>query len=337
MAAVRCWEFANFLRTGYWLDAMHVPASAVTLARSMLSLSRSRATGVLSVRSDPAVGRFAFVDGALRAAVSNAPQPSLGDVLVQSLGCDPQTLAAAFEHAEFQPPAGAWLVQRGLASRETVARALREQLRERVRAAFRWPRHELRFDAGPAEVGVYWLREPLATEPLVLSGMRAAVSSQPGFEPELTMRGTELTAWGRSLVDAGSMSEAERSLADALQRGATGAELLAAAHSGERVYRTWCALRAFGAVVTKAETRVHYTLLLRKRAQLRRSANARELLDLPPGAYVGKDAPRRALRRLAMHLHPDRLGPDAPESARTLSTEVMQALTRAASMLQSAQ
>jgi hypothetical protein len=99
------------------------------------------------------------------------------------------------------------------------------------------------------------------------------------------------------------------------------------------VYRTWCALRAFGAIVTRPETRIHYTLLLRKRAQLRRRANARELLDLPLGAHVSEDAPRRALRRLALHLHPDRLGPDAPESARALSTEVMQALTRAASSL----
>jgi hypothetical protein len=313
---------------------MHVPASAVTLARSMLSLSRSRATGVLSVHSDPAVCRFAFVDGALRAAVSNAPQPSLGDVLVRSLGCDPQTLAAAFEDVEFRPPAGAWLVERGIATRDAVSQALREQLRERVRAAFRWPRHELRFDAGAAEVGVYWLREPLATESLVLSGMRAAVSTQPSFESELTVHAAELTSWGRSLLEVGAASDAERSLVDALQRGAATTDWLAAADSSDKAYRTWCALRAFGAVVTRADTRLHYTLLLRKRAQLRRRANARELLDLPHGACVSKDAPRRALRRLAMHLHPDRLGPDAPESARTLSTEVMQALTRAASLLQ---
>lgn len=316
---------------------MHAPASAVTLARSMLSLSRSRATGVLSVCSDTALCRFAFVEGTLRAAVSNAPQPSLGDVLVQSMGCDGQTLAAAFEHLEFQPPAGAWLVERGLASREAVASALREQLRERVRAAFRWPRHELRFAAGPAEVGVYWLREPLATESFVLSGMRAAVSDQPGFELEFVDQSPELTAWGRGLLEAGALTEAERGLAAALQRGAAGAELRAAAHSCDRAYRTWCALRAFGALVTRAETRVRYSLLLRKRAQLRRSANAHELLDLPAGAQVGSDATRRALRRLAMHLHPDRLGPDAPESARVLSNEVMQALTRAASSLQSAQ
>lgn len=312
---------------------MHVPASAVTLARSMLSLSRSHATGVLSVRSETALCRFAFADGSLRAAVSNAPLPSLGDVLVQHTDCDPRTLAAAFEHAEFQPPAGAWLVARGFASREAVSRALREQLRERVHAAFRWPRHALQFDPGSAEVGVHWLREPLTTESLVLSGMRAAVADQPGFAPELAVRGAELTAWGRSLLEGGATNDAEHSLAAALQRGTTAAELMAAAHSCEDVHRTWCALWAFGAIVTRPATRVHYTLLLRKRAQLRRRANARELLDLPPGVHVSEDAPRRALRRLALHLHPDRLGPDAPESARALSTEVMQALTRAATSL----
>lgn len=308
---------------------MHVPASAVTLARSLLSLSRSRSSGVLSVRSDTAECRFAIDGGQVRGAVSNWPQPSLGDVLVRTAGCDAETLAAAGD--EFHPPAGAWVVQRGLATRRAVIDALHEQLRSQVCSVFRWPRHDLTFVEGPAEVGVYWVPDPPATESLVLDGMRAAVSHQVDDAHTHIVPRSQLTAWGHSLLQHGATDESERALLNALQPGAAIRELITAAHSCERAHRTWSALRVFGALT--APTRVRYALLLRKRAELRRRANAHELLDLDPTSHVHKDAPRRALRRLALHLHPDRLGPDAPESARVLSTEVMRALTRAAASL----
>jgi hypothetical protein len=315
---------------------MHVPASAVTLARSMLSLSRARATGVLSVRSDTSECRFAIVDGTLRAAVSNTRQAPLGDILVKRTGCDPQALSAALSHDAFLPPAGAWFVQRGLVSREAVMHALREQLEDRVRAVFRWRRHDLRFEVRPAEIGVYWLRDPLPTEAMVLSGMRAAVAERPNFAPDLAVRQADLLMpWGRGLLEAGATTDAERALADVLQRGAAGTELIAAATSCEQAYRTWWALRAFGALVPRVATHVNYSLLLRKRAQLRRSATPAELLDLSTEVEATAEAPRRALRKLAMHLHPDKFGPDAPHSARALSVEVMQALTRAVTSLTS--
>jgi Domain of unknown function (DUF4388) len=259
---------------------MHVPASAVTLARSLLSLSRSHTTGVLSVRSDTALCRLAFDRGTLHAARSNRPQPSLS---------------------------------------------------EHVCAVFRWLRHDLRFVEGPAELGTDWVPNPPPTEALVLDGMRAAVSSQFGGAREQVLPRAELTAWGRSLLELGATTDGERSLLAALQPGAAGSALVAAAQSCELAYRTLGALHAFGAL--SAQPRVRYTLLLRKRAELKRRANAHELLDLEPGAHVHKDAPRRALRRLALHLHPDQFGPDAPESARVLSTEVMRALTKAAASL----
>jgi hypothetical protein len=259
---------------------MHVPASAVTLARSLLSLSRSRTTGVLSVRSDTALCRFAFDGGTLRAALSNRPQPSLT---------------------------------------------------EHVCAVFRWMRHDLRFVEGPAELGADWVPDAPATETLVLEGMRAAISSQFAGMREQVLPRAELTAWGRNLLERGATTDSERAVLAALQPGAAGSALVTAAHSCEHAYRTLGALHAFGAL--SAQPRVRYTLLLRKRAELKRRANAHELLDLDPRAHVHKDAPRRALRRLALHLHPDQFGPDAPESARVLSTEVMRALTKAAAIL----
>jgi hypothetical protein len=308
---------------------MHVPASAVSLARSMAWLSRARATGVLSVRSDFAVCRIALVSGVVRAVTSSAGDARLGELLAQQIGCEAQPLVAALEQSEYRPPAGAWFVQSGLASRDAVLRALREQQRVRVRGMFQRSRHALHFAAGPAEVGVYWLSDPQPSAALILDGMRAALPARAALEFErLRERHCELRPWGQTLAEAASPSE--RALFAALQRCATGHEVLAAAGSCERARRTCHALWAFGALVP--HTRVDYTLLLRKRAQLRRRAGALELLDLQPGA-ASPEAARHALRRLALRLHPDRLGPDAPEAAYALSTEVMQALTRAEASL----
>src|SRR5262245_59149614 len=135
---------------------MHVSASTVSLARSLAWLSRAHATGVLSVRSDSAVCRMALVSGVVRAVTSSAGEARLGELVAQELGCDAQPLLAALADREYQPPAGAWLVQAGLASRAAVLRALHEQQRARVRGIFRRARHSLHFAAGSAEVGVYW-------------------------------------------------------------------------------------------------------------------------------------------------------------------------------------
>ena len=297
----------------------------------MLSLSRAHATGVLSVRSETALCRLAVVDGCVRAAVSNAVDVGLGDMLVRDAGLPPRRLVEALEHTHYEPPFGAWLLQRGFVSRETVAHSLRAQLHERVRSMFRWPRHVLRFDPGTAEIGVYWLREPLAMAPLILNGMRHAIESQPRTLDRADPRVFELTAWGSSLLSLDAVSDGERAWVEVLQRGAAAGAVLAAAEQDRKFELTWDALVAFRAIAPRRTSRVDYTLLLRKRAQLQRRAGARELLDLPAGVAASPAAARVALRRLTLHLHPDRLGPDAPESARVLSTEVMRALTRAAS------
>ena len=83
-----------------------------------------------------------------------------------------------------------------------------------------------------------------------------------------------------------------------------------------------------GALVERREpSRSAYALLLRKHQQLRTRADARTLLELAPEAPAS-DA-RRALRKLAARLHPDTLGPAAPDALRALCTELLCALTHA--------
>lgn len=254
---------------------MHLPASAVTLARTMLWLSRARATGVLCVRCEASSCHMAWVDGAIQAAMSSREGAEHGD------------------------------------------------LRDRVCTVFRWPNHELRFTSGAAEFGVLCLRDTLPAAALILQGMRlAAARANLALEA-----GCELAPWGRWLLEAAG----ERPLLLALQRGSAADP--SAADGGDHAASVYRALRAFGALAPRAPARADYTLLLRKRAELRRRVPARELLDFPPGAAVTPAAARIALRKLTSHLHPDCLGPDAPASARALSHEVMQALTVAAASL----
>ena len=94
-------------------------------------------------------------------------------------------------------------------------------------------------------------------------------------------------------------------------------------------------LRVLG---TATDARAHpddaYALLLRKRRELARNASATTLLDLP-GPATSAAHVRRALRRLACKLHPDRFA-RADHRLRAVSADVMQALAAAASALDAA-
>jgi hypothetical protein len=70
--------------------------------------------------------------------------------------------------------------------------------------------------------------------------------------------------------------------------------------------------------------RGRYGLLVRKRRQIRDGEGPHRLLDLCEGA--SPDDARKALRRFASQLHPDVLGPSAPDALRRASTEVLSAL-----------
>jgi curved DNA-binding protein CbpA len=68
-------------------------------------------------------------------------------------------------------------------------------------------------------------------------------------------------------------------------------------------------------------------MLLRKQRQLRRAADARALLEIGPRA--SPEEARRALRRLAHVVHPDRFGAAEDAAVRSASREVMTALVDA--------
>ena len=305
--------------------------AATSLATALLALERSRASGVLHVRGVPGEARLAIVEGTPRALVGAVAQGgSLGDRLTRTGGLDATAHASALDTAPPRGPVGRWLVESGSARPEAVAHALREQLRERVRALFCWDAVEFQFVAGSADVGVPIVADAVRAGDLVLSAMRDALGNESAFTLRRFLGDglLVLTPLGEALLDHAALWPDEVAMMPTLRAGAAVDVLLSIAHSSPRALRLLAALRYLRAAASPSATADTYTLLLRKTRELRRTADAGTLLDLSRNADGA--AARRSLRRLASALHPDRLGPDAPAALRQVSSDVVGALARAA-------
>jgi hypothetical protein len=207
-------------------------------------------------------------------------------------------------------------VEVGAASQAAVTQALSAQLEQRVRALLRFDQPELSFEPAPSVAA--------------LSGDADVDLASCVWDAMLEM--------SRELTDARRMLRAGRRRLYLTRTGSQLQSLLVHERRmpSELLQRCLCegsalhdervVLRALGAAQEHAPDADAYSLLLRKQRQIRRHAPPHTLLDLPASA-AAIDA-RRALRRLARRLHPDRFDTDAP-ALRTLSSEVMLALVRA--------
>src|SRR5262245_34959680 len=144
---------------------------AVSLARALLSLSRSRQTGVLHVVTERGECRLAIVAGIARAASgASFAEHAVGDALLRDGALDPTAHAAAMrEHAHTHGPVGSWLVDAGLVTRPALELALRRQLRDRVLLVFACQSQDYRFEPGLPDVGVPLIEDPVCTADLVLA------------------------------------------------------------------------------------------------------------------------------------------------------------------------
>lgn len=302
---------------------------AVSLARALVALARGHSTGVLQVCSGFDVCRIAVVDGVVRAASSRRDQLALGDVLLRAGDLNEQAHRVALADGPPRGPVGEWLVREGIATRPAVEHALRRQLRARILEVFSWHGLDYGFARGHAEVGVPWVREPIATQDLVLSALRRALGPAESARSLASLRYSKLTLspLGRALLDGASLWPDEAAMVMLLDRGCDLALIRSATRASPRTLSTLSALVMVTAVSVQGASVSRYQLLLRKQRQLRASASPSELLDLPADAH--RDDARRALRRLARLLHPDTFGPDAPSGMRNASSELMSALARA--------
>jgi hypothetical protein len=323
------------------------------LARAMLALGRARGTGVLRLASPRGVAAIAVRAGRPCAATGvGLRADTLGDVLARRREVDLRAHAEAATASPPVGPVGRWLADAGLARPEAVSAALREQLRGRVQALFRWDAVEVRFAPGEPDVGVPLLDEPPTAGELVVSALRASLRDVAAHELRrglgdgllvLTPLGeallADLEAPGGACVGGGGQGSAgsargggaalwpdEGAMIGVLRAGAAVDVLLATARGSPRALRLLAGFKLLGAAAAPAGAG-SYATLLRKTRELRRAACAETLLELE-----GKAAPeqaRRSLRRLAGALHPDRLGPHAPEALRRASAEVLGALAQA--------
>lgn len=309
---------------------------ATSLARAWLVLARARATGVLTVTSGPRAARVAVADGTPRAiAMAAGEGDTLGEILEREGALDRDAHARALGSG-VRAPVGEWLVSEGATTRPAVSHALRVQLRRRTRALLAWPSSEYRFERGAADVGVPHVPEPIPAAELVLGAMRdvtrgeslAAIARQIGEEHLV------LTPAGEALLTTAPLHPCEAAMLPLLRRGASARDLIASGGASPRAIRALFAWRLLLAVAPSGQGKAGYALLVRKQRQLARSASPRALLDLPRDARP--DDARRALRRLARDLHPDRFGTAAPEAVRRASTDVLAALVRAEATLRRA-
>ncbi len=282
---------------------------------------------MLTVRAERREARLAIVKGVPK-AISALDDETLGDVLSRRGELDREAHERALATAPPVGPVGQWLIDVGAASREAVERALADQLGRRVAAILGWPSAELRFRAGLADVGVAHVKDAREPGDLVLSALREAVRDVPLLiaRRRLGVGVVVLSRLGASLVASAELTAVEAAMVPLLEKGAPVDVVLAMGGGSSRAIRSLYALHLLSAVTAPTAGR-QYSLLLRKQRQLRRAAGAASLLDIPHDA----DAPaaRRALRKLARAVHPDRFDGELEPAVQKASREVMEALVDA--------
>jgi hypothetical protein len=306
------------------------PPMASALATALLSLERASATGVLLVHGEGEVARLAIVDGIPRALTGvRLPGDGLGERLARNGDLDRNRCDDVARRSGRGLPVGWLLIEAGAARPEAVAWALRVQLRERMRVLLARERASLRFENGVASVGAPHVVDAVCAADLVLDAMRRTLADAPVEEAWRALR-TEawaLTPLGEALLARATLWPVELALVAGLRTGTAMDALAVAAADRSRAAVLFRALRALRAVGRRGEEATSCALLLRKSLELRQQRDARTLLELEAGG--DRSAARRSFRRLVGVLHPDRLGPSAPDALRRATTDVVVALQSA--------
>ncbi|MFT3922504.1 MAG: J domain-containing protein [Myxococcales bacterium] len=293
------------------MDALR---AAVPLSRLFLALADSERQAEVRVRSRSKVARVHVVRGAV-VAIEGVDGELLGDSLLRQGRLDTEKHRDALSGSPPSGQVGAWLIEVGAASPDSVGAALAAQLEARFAALLRWA--DPLFELLPARAVV--LSSPhvsVAIPHVVWLGLSAIAHDLPLAQLSALAGDTalKLTSAGRRIV--ATWEPAERNeLEGWLARAPQGAA---------RIPRA--VLRALGAAVDSSFDGDACNLLLRKQREIRRRVGPRALLDLPSHAH--SEHARPALRRLAQKLHPDRFQALEP-GLRAVSERVMSALSQA--------
>jgi hypothetical protein len=289
-------------------------------------------TGVLTVRGETNTCRVAILQGSPRAATSvPGEDKTLGDLLLREGKLDWARHQRALIREEPLRPVGDWLVETGAAPRSAVERALREQHQSRIRRLFYWRDTEFEFVEGRAEIGLPLIKFPIPISEVILDTFKAIFDRDLNIQLDKHVGSNELriTEMGRTLLADAAVSQDEAKMVVLLEQGCRLEAITRATNGSERAMKTLIALFRLGAVAKANASSAPYSLLLHKRQQLRNSASPAALLDLPKGASAQQA--RKALRKLACQIHPDRFGLDESPALQRASQQVMAALCNAES------
>jgi hypothetical protein len=291
--------------------------TAVPLARLLFALAERPGARTVRVCSGARVAVLSIADGALRALDGVDTEP-LGDTLMRRGQLDSARHSLAFaQGAPQEGRVGRWLVDAGVATGDAVNAALRDQLHGRVARLLGWVDPQV--SVLPAVATGSELSVPLAAA-LWDALLARAAALPPATLSELAgERSLALSRLGERLVHA--LRAAGTTLPE---------EAVLRAHPPHSLRSVRAAFRVLGAVSEPNASLESYSLLLRKRRQIQRKAGAAALLDLLEP--VRPEQARRAFRRLAYRLHPDRFQCEQPE-LHALSSEVMSVLAAAEAQL----
>ena len=288
------------------MDALR---SALPLARLLFAVAEHRRDATVFVRSSSRLAEIEVAKGRI-VGVRGVDSEPLGDTLLRGGTLDQARHGEALAEEPPEGPVGEWLVQVGAAPREAVDRALCEQLHRRIVAVFSWAQPHVTLVPAHARE-----RSEVSAD-LVLAVWEGLLALARSHVP--AARGV-----GRSL----GITRRGGRILNQLRAAGVDVDALSTRQSDGGARTLLSLLGALGARELDVES---YSLLLRKQREIRRSASAAELLDLPERAGPGEV--RRAFRRLASRLHPDRFHGDAPELF-ALSSEVLRALAGAEALL----
>lgn len=308
---------------------MPVSVDAWAFARALLVVAERRQSCDVRAYTERGECRIRIAAGALVSVTGpTGHDDSLGDVLLRSGDLNAQQHFAALAQRDDSSgkPVGAWLLAEQLATRGAVLHALRAQLRGRMLSLLSC--RELSYAQAPASdaQAMPAIEEPPMIADVLLSCLRALARAESAA-PLLREGELRLSALGRALLTQAALWPEEDAVAALLLRRAPRSSIDALCRMHARAHAVLMLLDGLGGFAGAApikNARNSYGLLARKRNQIRQGDSPYRLLDLAPGATSTQA--RKALRQFALQLHPDALGPDAPDALRKASGEIMGAL-----------
>jgi hypothetical protein len=325
--------------------------AASSRARLLLALAESeRDCDVLSGR--PAAQLRLSLARGRAVAIAGADIEPLGDTL-RALGALDARAQCVMRDGPAGMLIGTRLIAAGATSRTAVQRALRLQLVRGVTALLRSPVRGLEPIARPPNdlapsisvdltaavwAGMYSIaRELPANVVMQLSGTSALALTELGRRRVQALLRAEHAGELSLAVTAAQCAAQARcgphAMLNEIELGAPSSDALVCALSRDppaALHALRAILRVLGGVFDGADCEDAYALLFRKRRELSRKASPTALLDL--AGPTSSEHVRRALRRLAQKLHPDRFEA-ADDRLRAVSAEVMRALSCAAGEL----